>query len=169
MLRHNLSLCTLAKIEAAEIACTLLSPFTIASAKTSSTGSWLPSTSTLLGFNRSPLTARCIAKSVACKMFSVSISSTVASAIEQHKALARIWSNKRSRFKAVSFLESAKPGMGCKSSNMTAAATTGPAKGPRPASSTPAINPGASQTKAVCSVSNDFFDRIGRQLGSVHF
>src|SRR5512141_2747415 len=49
------------------------------------------------------------------------------------------------------------------SSRMTAAATTGPASGPRPASSTPATRPGRSQPRlrSICSGREDFFDRIG--------
>ena len=38
----------------------------------------------------------------------------------------------------------------------------GRASGPRPASSTPATRPGASQTKFVCSARKNFFNRIGR-------
>ena len=47
----------------------------------------------------------------------------------------------------VSTLESARPRMRLRSSRITAAATTGPASGPRPASSTPAIRPGGSQAR----------------------
>ena len=66
-------------------------------------------------------------------------------------------------------LESPRPSIGCSSSRMTAAATTGPASGPRPASSTPAIRPGRSKTKANCagsgtvatpSAAEDLRDRI---------
>src|SRR3989338_6029934 len=45
----------------------------------------------------------------------------------------------RSRCFSESFLESASPAMGLLASRITAAALTGPAKGPRPASSTPQI------------------------------
>ena len=41
--------------------------------------------------------------------------------------------------------------MGFRSSRMTAAATTGPASGPRPASSTPAISPVTSKCRPSCS------------------
>ena len=44
---HSRSRCTLARIDAAEIACTLASPLTMASRRHVSTGSRLPSTSTL--------------------------------------------------------------------------------------------------------------------------
>ena len=59
-------------------------------------------------------------------------------------AYGREKSYSRSRRIAVSFLESARPAIGLRGSKITAAATTGPAKGPRPASSTPAIRPTAS-------------------------
>src|SRR5256885_5863818 len=60
--------------------------------------------------------------------------------------------------------------MGLRSSRMTAAATTGPANGPRPASSTPATNPGGCQGRHACSGGsggNDFLDRMGGQFGSI--
>ena len=44
---------------------------------------------------------------------------------------------KNSRFLGVSFLESSAPSITVSSFKITAAAQTGPAKGPRPASSTP--------------------------------
>jgi len=44
-----------------------------------------------------------------------------------------------SRLSLLSIFESAKPSIGCCGSRITAAATTGPASGPRPASSIPAI------------------------------
>src|SRR5690606_33769090 len=73
--------------------------------------------------------------------------------------------NSFSRRSAVSFLESANPAMGFKSSKITAAATTGPANGPRPASSTPATKPGACHCRQTCSGSarEDFLDGMGRQ------
>ncbi len=49
-----------------------------------------------------------------------------------------IWTNRLSRFCFVSFLESSIPSGILSGSRMTAAATTGPASGPRPASSVPA-------------------------------
>ena len=62
----------------------------------------------------------------------------------------------------MSFLESFKPLIGLRSSKITAAATTEPASGPRPASSTPATSPGASHESAACSVSKgaDFLVRF---------
>ena len=96
-------------------------------------------------------------------MLSVSISCTDADPIAQHRARAQIWSNSRSRCKALSFLESASPVIGLRGSRITAAATTGPASGPRPASSTPAIRPGRVPAQLPCSGLQYFFDRIGRR------
>ena len=117
--------------------------------------------STITGFRRRPCTARRMASMVACRMLIWSISSTLAWAMEQHRALARISSNSFSRRASVSFFESARPAIGRRSSRMTAAATTGPTSGPRPASSTPATRPGGCQGKLTCSGSEDFFDRMG--------
>src|SRR5665811_2365885 len=76
--------------------------------------------------------------------------------------------NSFSRRRGVSTLESAKPLIGCKSSRITAAASTGPASGPRPASSTPATKPAAPQASAACltaacSALEHLLDRIGGQ------
>mmetsp|Transcript_5757 Transcript_5757/g.14034 ORF Transcript_5757/g.14034 Transcript_5757/m.14034 type:complete len:458 (-) Transcript_5757:1291-2664(-) len=57
--------------------------------------------------------------------------------------------------------------MGCRSSRMTAAANTGPASGPRPASSTPAMRPAGVQSRATCSGIEQLGDRIGGPLGGV--
>ena len=62
---------------------------------------------------------------------------------------------------ALSAFESARPLIGCRSSRITAAATTGPASGPRPASSTPATRPGASKLRPSCSARKNLRDRIG--------
>src|SRR6185312_9382681 len=53
-------------------------------------------------------------------------------------AHSRICGYSASRRFSLSFLESSRPAMGRAGSRITAATTTGPAKGPRPASSTPA-------------------------------
>ena len=50
---------------------------------------------------------------------------------------------------------------------MTAAAATGPDKGPRPASSTPARRPSTSQASASCSGLDDLRDGIGGTRGGV--
>ena len=68
---------------------------------------------------------------------------------------------------AVSAFESARPAIGRDGSRITAAATTGPASGPRPASSTPATRPGRRQSRtpwpARARVSSDRPSR-GEQL-----
>src|SRR6478609_1840776 len=64
-------------------------------------------------------------------------------------------------------IESARPAIGWMSSRITAAATTGPASGPRPASSTPAIRPTPSQLKPSCSGTDDLGDRIAGLLRGI--
>jgi len=76
---------------------------------------------------------------VACKILNSSISSTLATAIDQLRACPLISLARLSRLSLLSIFESARPSIGCCGSRITAAATTGPAKGPRPASSMPAI------------------------------
>src|SRR3954471_4135630 len=102
-------------------------------------------------------------------MLSVSISSTLACAIEQQRAFSQIRSNSRSRCNGVRTFESARPRMRLVSSRMTAAATTGPASGPRPASSTPAIRPSGSQASLVWRglAFDDLLDGIGAKLRCV--
>ena len=129
----------LARIEAAEIEGSLPSPPMIAFASISSLGVALPSISAKSGETGSPATARCIAKKVASRIFRESISSTEAFAMLQYFALLLISVAKKSRRFSLSFLESAKPSMGLSPSRMTQAAVTGPAHGPRPASSIPQI------------------------------
>ena len=68
-----------------------------------------------------------------------SISAALASAIAHANAFSLISTKSFSRFFSVSFLESFNPCIGLFGSNITAAATTEPTKGPRPASSAPAI------------------------------
>src|SRR5262249_39974263 len=81
---------------------------------------------------------------VACRMLRLSISPTDAKPTPQATALALISTSSASRVLAVSFLESSSPlGMrrGFSTSRITAAAHTGPAHRPRPASSTPPTRP----------------------------
>ncbi len=66
-----------------------------------------------------------------------SISASVAYAIQYETALTVISSNKTSLFFSESFLESLRPSITVSVERMTAAAKTGPARGPLPASSTP--------------------------------
>ena len=80
-----------------------------------------------------------MANNDACKILYSSISAADASAIAHASAFSLISINSFSRFFSLSFLESFKPSMGLLGSKMTAAATTEPTKGPRPASSAPAI------------------------------
>ena len=74
----------------------------------------------------------------ACKIFNSSISSTEAEATLQAKALALISFSNKFLFFSDSFFESSRPSILNSLLNITAAETTGPAKGPLPASSTPA-------------------------------
>ncbi len=109
----------------------------MASERIDITGHRLPSISARLGCTFNPSTARRIASIVACRMLSESISASEHSAIDHANAFVLIWIASASRRASVSFLESRRPSIGLAGSNITAAAKTGPAKGPRPASSTP--------------------------------
>ena len=76
------------------------------------------------------------------RAFRISISSISAASTRwmlYDTARAVMMSNRASRFFSVSFLESFRPEMSSSRGRMTAAAYTGPASGPRPASSTPQI------------------------------
>src|SRR6185437_16237220 len=74
-------------------------------------------------------------------MFTRSISRTEAAPTPMLTARWRIFTTRRSRSAPLSCLESSTPGMARWSGGMTTAhATTGPASGPRPTSSTPAMN-----------------------------
>jgi hypothetical protein len=75
-------------------------------------------------------------------MFKASISSTDAKATAQATADALISASKDARALGLSFLESSMPVGSALMSKMTAAAHTGPAQGPRPASSTPQTGAG---------------------------
>ena len=96
-----------------------------------------PSTNTCFGISGSARTARASAQSEARKILSRSIRAGEAKATAKDE-VAQISSNNSSRRSAVSRLESSMP-LGIRfGSSTTAAATTGPASGPRPASSQPA-------------------------------
>jgi hypothetical protein len=130
----------LARIDAAEMACTLSSPSTTAWARIAAfvnCGQRLPSIRAMVGIMCSCSTARRIANMVACRMLMVSISWCEHSAMAQARACSRMMGASSSRRASVSFLESRRPSIGRFGSRMTAAANTGPASGPRPASSTP--------------------------------
>ena len=133
-------------IDAAEIHGSMASPPTIARAFQRHSGRLpagviLPSTNTSRGsqpsFAHKASTAKVIASIVAPNMLrrSMSSTSTTPTAHWQRRLIVVSSSARRA---AVSFLLSSRPeGRGLHSS--TAAATTGPASGPRPASSTPTI------------------------------
>ncbi len=130
-----------ARIDAALIAGSVASPPTIARAlkdrpKPSRRGRRLPSMSSRCGLKLMASTARRIARNVACRILSASISAGSAQPIPKHSARRRIAALKRARVSALKTFESAMPAMARPGRRITAAATTGPAKGPRPASST---------------------------------
>ncbi len=122
------------------MAAILLSPLMMAWAGMLSGGQRLPSIKAWSGCRCSPAIARCMANKVACRMLRRSISSTLAAAMAQLRAWDLISGARASRLFSLRVLESASPAIGCLGSSMTAAAMTGPAHGPRPASSTPAIS-----------------------------
>ncbi len=115
------------------------SPFTRDSCGKPRSRAGSPSTSAMSGRVRRPANASAIARCVARKMLIRSISSGSTSATAQiTSGCAVILSYRSSRRFAVSFLESSRyPGSKSRG-RITAAADTGPARGPRPASSTPA-------------------------------
>ena len=101
---------TLARIDAAEIDLTWRRRRSWPRPAHRSSRQRLPSTSTLRGFRRRPSTARFIASMVACRMLSVSISSTLACADASSTApSSRISSYRRSRCSGVSTFESSRP------------------------------------------------------------
>ena len=137
---------TLATIEAAPTQLTIASPSTTASMLQSMAspprfGQRSPSTITCAGAQRSASSARRMASIVACRMLIASISQGSDQPIPNAMQRSRILPESSSRTSAHSALESAMPRMGRRRSRITAAATTGPASGPRPASSTPAVKP----------------------------
>ena len=98
----------------------------------------LPSISAASGGRDRPRTARTMARWLACRIFMTSISSTLADPSET-SADSAINTDSRSRARALRRLESFSPGGIYRGSSTTAAATTGPAQGPRPTSSIPAM------------------------------
>ena len=124
-------------IEAAAIEATMPSPPITASQSQGVASLSRPSTKTCFGISGNACTARASAHSEARRILSRSIRAGEATATE-NAAVAQISSNSSSRRSAVSRLESSRP-LGTRlGSSTTAAATTGPASGPRPASSQPA-------------------------------
>ena len=124
-------------IEAAAIDITMPSPPITASQSQGASILSRPSTNTCFGISGSARTARASAQSEARRILSRSIRAGEAKATAKDD-VAQISSNNSSRRSAVSRLESSMP-LGIRfGSSTTAAATTGPASGPRPASSQPA-------------------------------
>lgn len=99
---------------------------------------WLPSMSNPLGRTFNTLAAWHMALSVACKILMRSISGGQTTPSPQASATAPISAARPSRRVGDNTLESARPGITAPSGKITAAATTGPARQPRPASSIPA-------------------------------
>src|SRR6266849_3344329 len=150
-----------ARIEAAEIGRCRASPSTMARARKASRGQCRPSIHTSSGGTRNASTARCMASSEAWWMLSRSISSTLAKATAQAIARCLILPARISRRSGGSTLESASPRTWRAGSRITAAAYTGPASGPRPASSTPQTT-----TLRIFPV-EDIQDRVGGFLDGV--
>lgn len=117
-----------------------VSPFTTASHAMGSEGVQFPSTKTSVtqicdcSIRRY---ARSIARMVACRMLISSISALLDHATAQDIACSLISVSKSRRRRADSCLESRNSAQGKSGGSTTAAAHTGPAIGPRPASSIP--------------------------------
>ena len=127
---------TLAMMEAAAMESDSASPAMTVRTGQGSCGARLPSTRARLGGVASWRSASAMAQKVACRILSRSMRATSAMPMPTC-ALARIGSKSASRCAALSFLESSRPSGMRAGSRITAAATTGPAQGPRPASSMP--------------------------------
>ena len=97
-----------------------------------------PSISKCSGLTFRDMTARCMAAMDAFRMFIVSISSALASRTENDMASFSITGRSFSLSPADIFFESSRSGWRKSGGRITAAANTGPASGPLPASSQPA-------------------------------
>ena len=125
--------------DAAAIEWQRASPSTMASCSHPSSGHGSPSMSTWAGTMPSRRSARSMARIEARRILSRSISRTLAAPTATATARSRILTANFSRCSAVSTFESSSPRIGfAPIGNTTAAATTGPASGPRPTSSIPA-------------------------------
>ena len=142
---------TFARMDAAAMLKHTASPFTTVRKGRVSWAKRLPSTSRNSGGSAIAATARRMARKLACRMLISSISAAEASPMPKLSAPARMRSADSSRCPAVRAFESAIPSMRLPGVNMTAAATTGPASGPRPASSTPAkrVMPEATRSHSI--------------------
>jgi len=129
-----------AKIEAAMISWIDASPLTTASQRTGSRGVLFPSTNTR-STTKPVRWIRANARSIACReawrIFTSSISFRLAQATPQAVARSFMMRSASSLFFSESRLESLSISIGKSSGRTTAAAQTGPASGPRPASSIP--------------------------------
>ena len=134
------SLVTFAITEAAAIDRLRPSPFTIARCTICMSGSVTASINRQSGLLDKPSIARRIAFCVAGRIPTASISAASASPTETSRAVSAISLKSRSRRSGKRHFESLRPGNSFWRGRTTAAATTGPARGPRPASSTPAIH-----------------------------
>ncbi len=138
---------TLARIEAAPTQVTLASPAITASMLQSNcrprrSGQRSPSTITWAGAQCRLSIARRMASIVACRMLIASISRRDRpSRGPRRHSVSRILSAEFFADFGREAFESAMPRICRRRSRMTAAATTGPASGPRPASSIPAVSP----------------------------
>lgn len=143
---------TLAKTLAAAILKLSPSPPTTACCGRGRSGTGNPSTKRRPGCADNPFTARRMARWVARSILMRSISSAATVATEYTTSPWEVRTSKNfSRRAGVSFFESFSSPNAKSSGRITAAATTGPAKGPRPASSTPATGMRPSERAAFSS------------------
>jgi len=168
----------LARMDAAAIDCERESPLTMYSCSNRNSGRAVPSIRRRPGVTDRCARARRMARPVAQRMFRRSTSFTDAAPIPHVRTRDLICTARTSRRRAVSFLESRSPSIGSASgANTTAAATTGPARGPRPTSSRPATyrHPSPHNSRSRSSVGMTLSDvaslpdpsRLARELPEV--
>ena len=142
---------TLATMDAAAIESERESPRTTVATRQGRSGARLPSTSAAAGRRGRAASARAIAAKVAPRMLRSSISRMPAAPTPTSPHASRsAYSSRRLAGDRVfeSSSPSAREGGSVAESSITAAATTGPAHGPRPASSIPATIPPAARSRA---------------------
>jgi len=130
---------TLATIDAAAIESDSVSPLMIEREGTARSGNVTASIKRQSAGGVSDASARRMARRVASKILRRSISCSVATPTPTARARWTITSYNRDRSDSETRLESSTPTKRQRVGKITAAATTGPARGPRPASSRPAI------------------------------
>src|SRR5688572_31696163 len=123
---------TFATIDAAATDIHSASPLMIERTGMGQAGSEIASISRQSGFGMSPARARCMASRVASRIFSRSISCSVAQPMPMLTARFLITTYSCSRSDSESSLESSQPIRRHRLGRTTADATTGPANGPRP-------------------------------------